>query len=409
MRNLRKLFYVACVALCLSACEENYNDKLFWPGEISREYGSYIKPFTLDLTYSGEKLIGKTVTFKTEDSETGTLTLNGIIPGEINTPINNIRLIENGEKDAYTFSGTNVTMSGATVKFVGSVTPKAMKLTLDVTAAYASSFADTYTFPERSYTDPESGASRQSGAAYVNLIAAPDDFMGAMIAAILPQLVNPLLDTFLPYALQSITFEQNGNIGANYTTDPFNFNEVTKHQTATDVEFKQWINSRNYAPSPKGLAYWNKTGSNSLIVQFNVPAIINLIAQNNGQQLDPKLINGICEALFNSDPVRFKSILITLNTILNNEVIDYIANVDDETFTLLFTWIKDGITLEMSQKEEHTYISLNKQALIPILNVALPIFSDKLTELGMTPESLMKMLSSIETMNIGLDLTSNHR
>ena len=33
----------------------------------SQEYGSYIKPSTLDLTYSGEKLIGKTVSFQTED------------------------------------------------------------------------------------------------------------------------------------------------------------------------------------------------------------------------------------------------------------------------------------------------------------------------------------------------------
>ncbi len=76
MRNLRKLSYVACAVFFFTSCEETYNDKLFWPGEISQEYGSYIKPYTLDLTYSGEKLIGKTVSFKTEDSETGTLTLN---------------------------------------------------------------------------------------------------------------------------------------------------------------------------------------------------------------------------------------------------------------------------------------------------------------------------------------------
>lgn len=82
MRNLRKLSYVACAVFFFTSCEETYNDKLFWPGEISQEYGSYIKPYTLDLTYSGEKLIGKTVSFKTEDSETGTLTLNNIIPGE---------------------------------------------------------------------------------------------------------------------------------------------------------------------------------------------------------------------------------------------------------------------------------------------------------------------------------------
>ena len=76
MKTLRKLFYVACTTFFLTSCEETYNDKLFWPGELSQEYGSYIKPSTLDLTYSGEKLIGKTVSFQTEDSKKGTLTLN---------------------------------------------------------------------------------------------------------------------------------------------------------------------------------------------------------------------------------------------------------------------------------------------------------------------------------------------
>ncbi len=82
MRTLKRLFYVACTAFLLTSCEETYNDKLFWPGELCQEYGSYIKPATLNLTYSGEKLVGKTVDFKTEDSEKGTLTLNDIIPGE---------------------------------------------------------------------------------------------------------------------------------------------------------------------------------------------------------------------------------------------------------------------------------------------------------------------------------------
>lgn len=133
MRNLEKLFWVACAVFFFTSCEETYNDKLFWPGEISREYGSYIKPYTLDLTYSGEKLIGKTISFKTEDSETGTLTLNDVIPGEASTPINGIKLYENEEKGNYTFNGTNITMGGATVKYSGSITPKAMKLDVNVT------------------------------------------------------------------------------------------------------------------------------------------------------------------------------------------------------------------------------------------------------------------------------------
>ena len=42
------------------------------------------------------------------DSETGTLTLNDVIPGEASTPINGIKLYENEEKGNYTFSGTNI-------------------------------------------------------------------------------------------------------------------------------------------------------------------------------------------------------------------------------------------------------------------------------------------------------------
>lgn len=401
MRNLKELFCVACIALFFTSCEETYNDKLFWPGEISQEYGSYIKPYTLDLTYSGEKLIGKTVSFKTENSETGTLTLNGIIPGETTTPINNIKLYESGEKDAYTFSGKNITMGGATVGYEGKITPKTMQLSLEVTMAHVSSVAKTYIFPERSYTDPTSPSTRQSGASYINIEAS--DMMGAIIAAILPQLAYPLLDTMLPYALQSITLEKDGNVSAYYATDPFDFNEITENKTLTDAEFKQWIQKRNYAASPKGLAYWSYT-NNILLVQLNVPAVISLIAQNSGQELDAKLINGICEALLKSDPIRLKAALSAINLILNNEIINYILNVDDATFTTIFSWIKDGIPLEMKQTKEHTYAYLTKESLMPIMKVVLPMLSEQLEELGMSAEDILGLLSTIDTMNIGLDL-----
>ena len=402
MRNLEKLFWVACAVFFFTSCEETYNDKLFWPGEISREYGSYIKPYTLDLTYSGEKLIGKTVSFKTEDSETGTLTLNDVIPGEASTPINGIKVFESGEKDAYTFSGTNITMGGATVEYKGKITPKTMQLSLEVTMAHVNSIAKTYIFPDRSYTDPTSPSTRQSGASYINIEAS--DMMGAIIAGILPQLAYPLLDTMLPYALQSIELKKDGNVSAYYTTDPFDFNEITANQTLTDTEFKQWIQRRNYAASPKGLAYWSYA-NNTLLVQLNVPAVILLIAQNSGQELDPKLINGICEALLKSDPIRLKAALSAVNLILNNEIINYILNVDDATFTTIFSWIKNGIPLEMKQAEGHTYVYLTKESLMPVMKAALPILGEKLEELGMSVDDILGLLATIDIMNIGLDLT----
>ena len=42
MKTLRKLLLVACAAFFFTSCEETYNNKLFWPGELSQEYGSYI-------------------------------------------------------------------------------------------------------------------------------------------------------------------------------------------------------------------------------------------------------------------------------------------------------------------------------------------------------------------------------
>ena len=207
MKNLRKLFCVACAVLFFTSCEETYNDKLFWPGEISQEYGSYIKPYTLDLTYSGEKLIGKTASFKTEDSETGTLTLNGIIPGEVTTPISRIKLNENGEKDAYTFSGTNITMGGVTVKYNGIITPKAMKLSLDVIMAHANNLAHTYAFPAYSHTTNEEATIRNSGASYVNITTKEGAESIAPIVLQMQQMATNILDVLFPYVLKNITLE----------------------------------------------------------------------------------------------------------------------------------------------------------------------------------------------------------
>lgn len=401
MRNLQKLFYVACVALCLSACEENYNDKLFWPGEISREYGSYIKPYKLDLTYSGEKLIGKTVSFKTEDSETGTLTLNDIIPGEVTTPINNIRLFENGEKEAYTFSGTNVTMNGATVKYEGSVTPKAMKLSLNVLVNNANNTAQAYKFPPYSRTYG-SETVRNSGASYVNITAAEGATVGEeFLVAIIEKMATNLLDALPPHVLSSVTLEKDGNIQASYTTSPIDMEaimEIANSELSTN-EFQAIINQRSYSDSPNGLAYWSIAGKNDLLVQVDVASIISLIAKNNGQTIDSQLMAGISEALFKSDPIRLKSILSTINLILDNKAISTLIQIDNETFSTIFFWLKNGIPLKIDRSEGHTFIYVTKETITPIITAAAPIINESL---GM---DLSELLPMMDTMNIGLDLT----
>lgn len=400
MRNLKELFCVACIALFFTSCEETYNDKLFWPGEISQEYGSYIKPYTLDLTYSGEKLIGKTVSFKTENSETGTLTLNGIIPGETSTPINNIKLYESGEKDAYTFSGKNITMGGATVGYEGKITPKAMQLSLEVTMAHANSVANTYVFPPYSHTYGSSTV-RNSGASYVQMTAM-EGSEGAFIVPFIQAIATNLLDALLPHVLLDVTLENNGMIIAQYTTSPIDMEEIMNipNNEVSEAEFQRIIDNRTYAPSPKGLAYWGQTGNNHLVVQLNLPAIISLIAQNSGQNLDSQLIAGVSEALLKSDPIRLKAALSAINLILNNNIINYILQVDDATFTTIFSWLQAGIPIEMNKENEHTYIYVNKNTITPIFSAIAPIIAESL---GMDISGLLGM---IDTMNIGLDLTS---
>lgn len=409
MRNLRKLFYVACVALCLSACEENYNDKLFWPGEISREYGSYIKPFTLDLTYSGEKLIGKTVTFKTEDSETGTLTLNDVIPGEATTPINNITLYENEEKGVFTFSGTNITMGGATVEYDGSITPKTMKLNLDVKMANAKTFAKTYGFGTYEMIEDYDSFlyMKFKGAAYLDMIPKEGFEDDAMIMSIIGVMGGSALQILIPQLLKDIQFESNGYITAKYSSDPIDTEKLMSLLGSADAgnEIKKLVNSRTYQPSPKGLAFWS-ISNNKMILKLNMPAIINEVIKNSGQQVDSKLISGITEAILKSDPIRLKSLLGALNLIVNNEILGYLINTDDATFNALFSCIRDGVPMNMTHTEDgHTYLYLDYQTLTPIINIVSGI---KLTIDGLGELDLGTMIGEpwklMETVNIGLDL-----
>lgn len=188
----------------------------------------------------------KTASFKTEDSETGTLTLNGIIPGEVTTPISRIKLNENGEKDAYTFSGTNITMGGVTVKYNGIITPKAMKLSLDVTMAHANNLAHTYAFPAYSHTTNEEATIRNSGASYVNITTKEGAESIAPIVLQMQQMATNILDVLFPYVLKNITLEKDGIVTANYTTSPIDMKEIMEVANAGNDGCRiPWINLAN--------------------------------------------------------------------------------------------------------------------------------------------------------------------
>ena len=447
MKTLRKLFYVACTTFFLTSCEETYNDKLFWPGELSQEYGSYIKPSTLDLTYSGEKLIGKTVSFQTEDSKKGTLTLNDIIPGEKET---SFRINLSEQEDNYTFSGETVSGAGATVKYAGSITPKTMKLDLNVTMPQ-NQWIKTYQMSELTrgrgkdvirnqttgeYEWGESDNQILTAALYTDMDLEMVKEAGSLYATV-SVIIKGMGGYLLPQLLKSVTLESDGNITAEYTSDELQLGEqkfseidmdnpASQQQVINFIMMKLMFNTlsadditaatqgRNYADSPRGLAFWYLK-NDLLYVKLNLPSIISLAMQGLGQTVDAHLIAGIADAILKSNPFLLKTLLGVVSESLDNSLLSMIANMDHQSFQMFFSWIKEGIPMQIEKENGHTHIYLNREALSPLIAFiphlqpvmeGIPNFGPMLYNSYLGP--LYDNWSIITQLDLGLDLTDKN-
>ena len=447
MKTLRKLFYVACTTFFLASCEETYNDKLFWPGELSQEYGSYIKPSTLDLTYSGEKLIGKTVSFQTEDSKKGTLTLNDIIPGEKET---SFRINLSEQEDNYTFSGETVSCAGATVKYAGSITPKTMKLDLNVTMPQ-NQWIKTYQMSELTrgrgkdvvrnqttgeYEWGESDNQILTAALYTDMDLEMVKDAGSLYATV-SVIIKGMGGYLLPQLLKSVTLESDGNITAEYTSDELQLGEqkfseidmdnpASQQQVINFIMMKLMFNTlsadditaatqgRNYADSPRGLAFWYLK-NDLLYVKLNLPSIISLAMQGQGQTVDAHLIAGIADAILKSNPFLLKTLLGVVSESLDNSLLSMIANMDHQSFQMFFSWIKEGIPMQIEKENGHTHIYLNREALSPLIAFiphlqpvmeGIPNFGPMLYNSYIGP--LYDNWSIITQLDLGLDLTDKN-
>lgn len=448
MRTLKRLFYVACTAFLLTSCEETYNDKLFWPGELCQEYGSYIKPATLNLTYSGEKLVGKTVDFKTEDSEKGTLTLNDIIPGEKQTPLP-ISLCE--QEDSYTFSGKNVTMGGATVTYSGAITPKTMKLDLDVVMPQSkwkksygiSNFTKgkkmTVTYSGGQYVWKETNEIL-TGGFYVHLDDVELTKAGSTLFLRM-KLIQNALCYFIPQLLQTITLKPDGNLVANYTTSPVYIGSVpinnidpdkdvgtiatfvTKFMIGllTEKDINNALTDRTWTASPINLITWTEE-SGRLKINLNLPAIISLATKDGETPIDSGLVSGIMEALAQSNPVQLKLLLGIVNSMIDNPLLGIITSMDTASFQQVFYLLTEGIIFHIEEEDGHTHLYLTKEsttAFIQLLPGLQPIVEGMLPEsmanntvfknllgllMGNDENGLPVLWNAANTIDLGLDL-----
>lgn len=446
MKTLRKLLLVACAAFFFTSCEETYNDKLFWPGELSQEYGSYIKPSTLDLTYSGEKLIGKSVSFITEDSKKGTLTLNDVIPGEKETSFR-VELLE--KEDNYTFSGETVSAAGATVTYTGAITPKTMKLALNVTMPQ-SQWMNSYLLSELTrgrgkdvvrnqetgqYEWSEADNQLLTAALYTDMDLEMVKDAGSLYATV-STLIKGMGGYLLPQLLRNVNLESDGNITAEYTTDEMQlgeqkFSEInmddpeSMQQVSMFIMMKLMFNTlsaediaaatqgRAYTPSPRGLAHWY-VKNDLLYVKLNLPAIISQAMQGQGKTVDGNLIAGIADAILKANPFLLKTLLGAVNESLDNSLLSMIANMDYQSFQMFFSWIKEGIPMHIEKVNGHTHIYLDRAALNPIIAFipnlqpvmeGIPNFGPMLYDSYLGP--LYDNWSIITKLDLGLDLVDN--
>ena len=446
MKTLRKLLLVACAAFFFTSCEETYNDKLFWPGELSQEYGSYIKPSTLDLTYSGEKLIGKSVSFITEDSKKGTLTLNDVIPGEKETSFR-VELLE--KEDNYTFSGETVSAAGATVTYTGAITPKTMKLALNVTMPQ-SQWMNSYLLSELTrsrgkdvvrnqetgqYEWGEADNQLLTAALYTDMDLEMVKDAGSLYATV-STLIKGMGGYLLPQLLRNVNLESDGNITAEYTTDEMQlgeqkFSEInmddpeSMQQVSMFIMMKLMFNTlsaediaaatqgRAYTPSPRGLAHWY-VKNDLLYVKLNLPAIISQAMQGQGKTVDGNLIAGIADAILKANPFLLKTLLGAVNESLDNSLLSMIANMDYQSFQMFFSWIKEGIPMHIEKVNGHTHIYLDRAALNPIIAFipnlqpvmeGIPNFGPMLYDSYLGP--LYDNWSIITKLDLGLDLVDN--
>lgn len=214
------------LSLMTTSCSKD-DEPTVEEGKVLDVNASY-KGESLDLTYSESVLPGKVITFNTTDGKTATLEMKGefdltsliptkadmpvmnlapgVIPGEVTTTISNVALTLDGE--TYKFEGTD-SQNGRTTEYKGQV--EKGKLTLAINNV----------MPESKIQ----GTWNLADAQIVNIVWNSDK--GILLPGSteewpvenLVQFLSMALDKPIKAALNTISFNNDGNIVADYNKD----------------------------------------------------------------------------------------------------------------------------------------------------------------------------------------------
>lgn len=286
-KNFLYLFTVLCTLSFFTACGDDDDPKV--PENVLDVNAAYSED-KLALKYGDSDLLGKEVTFATEDGKTATITMKGlfsisdlmpkadqqapamapgVIPGEVTTTLSDVKLTLSGEK--YTFEGEYTGAAGVKASYSGEVQKD--KLTMSVKAnmpegdlvgttwALAPINPVAGTVPMALVWNSETPL-KIDGSLIDNNIPV-GTIIDVKVQDILAKYnVNMMVSGLLGNVIQSITYQNDGNIVASY-----------KKMAAT-----------NWETSPINLAqYYIK--DNKLFIQLNIANIMATVKANQSKAM----------------------------------------------------------------------------------------------------------------------------
>lgn len=279
-QTMFKTALLACAVGMMTACSnDGYDDETPY---VSANFSNKLADGTkanLFLTYSGDSLIGKNVTFQTTDSKTANITLQNILPHETETTISGVALASDGN-GGYSFSGTTTSPLNTTFSYKGVVKDNKMKLALSDIKIPGNEIG---TLKLVQYADadedeaPSTGGDTEEGTwqtMHSDLYCNTDN---ATIASLFTGLVSFYASPVLNLVLDGVTFSADGNITAGYAPLPDNFDFMKFIGDRTSFTHKPW------QTSPKNLATYYMADDTTMYVTPNVDMIIRQIQMDKAK------------------------------------------------------------------------------------------------------------------------------
>ncbi len=278
------------VSVFLTSCsEDHYGPE---PVDVTANYSNKLSNPNpnLNLTYSGETMIGKSVDFSTVIGETANITLYNIIPGDEALKMTNIPI--SGDKTGYSFTGNATGTLGTSFKYAGRI--EVGQFTLEITDIQLAANAITtqrqwYTIPYTGEGEDETDPS--TGIEYTNATYGVHFHSDNENVSSLAGIVEAVAGNILGSVLRSINFCEDGNITARYASMPQVEGGIFGYFMPLPIRPES-----DYNLSPINLATYYIKG-NSLYVIPNIEMIFKQLQSNKTRAISVTDMKEILELI----------------------------------------------------------------------------------------------------------------